>query len=207
MTVTYKTTHEKEARDRLLDQLRGGANILAYLDSLVSGVQTLEGVTRDVLVSVELDTATGDALDRLGGIVGEARQGLSDTLYRIRIRSRIAINRSSGTAPEILNLLYLLVDKGAYSVTFFDEGQAAFRLSIAEPLAEITAQELTDRLNQARSAGVRFMLEYSASAGPFFSMASGSTSETDATEGFANSAQTTGGKLRGVIEGEINDGN
>lgn len=53
--------------------------------------------------------AEGVFLDAIGKIVGEAREGLADAAYVLRLRARIATNRSNGTIPELSGILRLLL--------------------------------------------------------------------------------------------------
>lgn len=77
----------------------------ALVRALAYGVQVLEDMLFDVLVSTGIDEATGDALDQWGETVGEDRGPLSDNEYRQFIKARMLVNISSGTIDEMIEIL------------------------------------------------------------------------------------------------------
>lgn len=100
----------------------GGARALSRLLSQFQGKPRTEGITVALALEAhdadaglytlwsgrQLATAAGASLDVYGQLVGEQRLGREDDVYRIAILARRAINRSSGTHPELLRLLRLL---------------------------------------------------------------------------------------------------
>lgn len=116
MSLIEKTTHAAEARDHLLEQFKKKERIRAVLDAFSVQIQDLERVFFDLLENRWIDTATGAQLDGLGAIVGEPRQGRNDEDYRLAIRARVLINKSSGTVPELLAILSLLLPGGAFQL-------------------------------------------------------------------------------------------
>lgn len=92
--------HIELALERLIEQYKGKTRIEGFLRAIVKPVQGIEDVFQDLSTQRWLDTATGDLLDRIGNIVGIARNfGESDASYRLRIDTRIIINVSNGE-PE-----------------------------------------------------------------------------------------------------------
>lgn len=108
MKITEDNAHEAEALAALLEQFIGKTNIEEMLSSYVQEVQELENVLYSLFDEKLLDTAVGAQLDLLGRIVQEPRRSSDDEVYRKLIRGRIAANRSSGTIPELLNLLTII---------------------------------------------------------------------------------------------------
>lgn len=74
--------------------------IRAWMQALGEGAQQQEDDTFDLLTSTIIETATGDALDQWGELVGEQRLGLSDAEYRQFVLARMLVNRSAGNADS-----------------------------------------------------------------------------------------------------------
>lgn len=112
MKITENIAHETEALAALFEQFIGKTNIEEMLSSFVQEVQEIENVLYSLFDERLLDTAVGAQLDLLGRIVEEPRKSSDDEQYRKFIRGRIAANRSSGTIPELLNLLTIISEIG-----------------------------------------------------------------------------------------------
>ncbi len=92
--------HAETLRDRTLSQWRDKPVIQALIRALGRGIQEVEEVGFDLLVSRTLAASTGAQLDQWGGIVGELRYGLGDADYRRFIEARILANTSSGNIDD-----------------------------------------------------------------------------------------------------------
>ena len=79
--------------------------IRALTRGMGATAQCLEDQIQDVGVSTALDTATGDALDQWGELVGEQRLGLDNHDYRAFIKARLLVNINDGTVDKLLELL------------------------------------------------------------------------------------------------------
>lgn len=77
-------------------------NLIELLTGFLNQVQQVEYVESDLLTLRFLDYSVGIQLDGIGEIVGELRNGRNDTDYRIAIKFRIYINRSSGEAEVLI---------------------------------------------------------------------------------------------------------
>lgn len=82
-------------------------NIRAWLAVLLQPFQDLEDATWDVLTQRFLASApmqslpeTNVVFDAVGELVGEPRNGMSDYDYKSLIYLKIAVNRSTGAAPN-----------------------------------------------------------------------------------------------------------
>lgn len=117
-SLTEKTPEVlgRETEDRLLRQFKelgAGANIQGFANAVGQLFGESEATLFDIPENLlDPDTAAGVHLTRLGALVGESRNGRTDTNYRIAIKGRIAANRSGGTWPEILNILHLTLGDG-----------------------------------------------------------------------------------------------
>jgi hypothetical protein len=165
MSLTQITDHADRARSRLARQLRGTVFHGAVLDALSGQVQEVEGALWDLLSVYVIEQSSGAQLERIGAIVGASLAGLSDVDYRSTIRAQIAVNRGSGSPPEVLTILRDILDAYAYdgtNVQYLPLANAEFEVL----LNGLTAQgyQLSRRLavvlNKARIAGVASQLRY-----------------------------------------------
>lgn len=146
------TLHTPLALSRLIERWKNQPNLRGLLSTYTDQLQLLENVLWDVIIKRYLDFAADAQLDTLGKIVGEPRNGLGDPAYRVRVRVRILINRSFGTAPDIINVLRTADPAPFHYVRY---GTAAFQINYDAPPALATAGQLSRFIRQARPAGVR----------------------------------------------------
>lgn len=104
MIPTKNTSHTAEAKKLLTSMFRGRPVIEGLLKAIVDQVQTLENVAWQVIEGRQLDNAIGIQIDKIGGIVGEDREGRDDADYKEAVRLRILINRSNGKVDDILKI-------------------------------------------------------------------------------------------------------
>jgi hypothetical protein len=147
-------SHAAEARSLLTALFANKAKVVAVLNSLTWHLDELEAVYQ-AIISCRLlaNSPTGDALDQLGAIVGEARAGRSDVDYLTAVRLRIRVNRSQGTAEDIIQIANLIgpadYEESAnyhWTVTIYNT-----------PSARI----LIDLLGRAKAAGSYGVVRYS----------------------------------------------
>lgn len=185
---------------RLLEQFCEKPRIEAVFRLFAAEVQELESAIWDLMLARCLPNASGKILDDLGQIVDEGRNGLSDGDYKLAIAQRVRILRSNGTIPDILGILFAELGD-TFDLEIALDVQAWFRVKLNEPVTQEQAERAANLIRQAKAAGIGSQVEYflTAEAGIFrFSSLSG-TLETSAVVGFADAAQTTGGRMAGVI--------
>jgi hypothetical protein len=199
MSLVEKTTHEAEAVATFLQQFKGKAKLAALLASYVDQVQQLEAVLFDVLASRAIDAAEGDQLDLLGDLVGQDREGRSDSDYRIWIKARIRVNLSSGTGNDIIATVGAILGT-AGRVTITELPPAAMRVDVSNALGG-TPADVAELISQARGAGIDCNLVYTLAAdAATFTFSSGDTEEASAAQGWADDAQTSGGVFADALE-------
>lgn len=98
----------ERALTRLPIQLRNKPRVRALATSFATEAQEADAGLYTLWTGRLLATSTGNMLDVYGRLVGEDRLGRDDDAYRVAIQARQLLNRSSGTAPELLRLLRLL---------------------------------------------------------------------------------------------------
>lgn len=109
-TSTTQVLHVPDWPDRAEDRLLRAwdkPRIRALLLALGTGIQAQEEMAWDVLVSTQLESATGVSLDQWGAIVGEQRGPLSDSEYRRFIMVRMLVNRCNGSVDSLIEILDL----------------------------------------------------------------------------------------------------
>ena len=106
--VQHELDHSGKMLARLAEEFRK-PRISAILTGEAAQYQAIEDAFWQLLVERGVDTAVGNALDVLGRIVGEPRQGALDADYRLRVRARIRVNRSDGTIEDIIEVVRLLI--------------------------------------------------------------------------------------------------
>lgn len=161
LTLGYVTPeprdHESEAIERLITALRN-TNVEDLIAASVSGLQTVEDAAVQLHGKRMLVGAEGDQLDGLGDIVGEARQGRSDSRYLTWIKARAKVNRSSGTIEEITEVTRLICSSTA-SVQV--EEQFPHGINVFLSGEEIVnAEEILSILQEMKAGGVRLLVEY-----------------------------------------------
>ncbi len=128
----------------------------ALLRSFVLQVQGLEDVFFQILEDTVLGTAVGRQLDGLGTVVGISRGGRSDDDYRTRLRAQIAINKASGTLPEVAEILELVVGNAFEIVEWYPAGLTVR----VDGALTASAAEVAGILRASRPAAVRTFLAY-----------------------------------------------
>jgi len=196
LTLEHTTTHVSDALALLVEQFRGKAQLEALLASYVRQVQLLEDAAQELLTGRWIDNAEGELLDFLGRLVGVERLALSDDLYRTLIRAQIRLLVASATGDDIISIMETATRNVEVELT--GRYPAAQVVELVGELIDNLG--LVSRLlHTARGAGINTQLVYSLSpTSEMFTFASGVVPEA-ATNGWADAAQTTGGRLAGVI--------
>lgn len=148
--------YQQQALSRLPEQFKGQERWAGFLLALAGQHQDAEAAIYTLFTGRQLATAVGAALDQYGAIVGQERGSLDDTSYRLRIRARLILNRSSGTIPEILNIFSLLTD---LELELQEYPPAAFELRFSGGELELPT-DFAAILSAARAAGVGANLLY-----------------------------------------------
>lgn len=135
--------------------------IQALVSSLVSPVQIARNTVIDIIEQLAIDNAVGVQLDRIGKIVGQAREALDDVSYRARLRVKIAVSKSKGSRKELIRIARLFVGLTAGGKIVFDnQGIASYALRVTGlVLNDADAAALAGFLSAATESGVRGILE------------------------------------------------
>lgn len=131
------------------------------LSLLMAPFQRFENAAIQLLTERGVDVAFGAQLDVLGKIVGQARGGLADDVYRRYIRARIAANRSTGKREELIRITRLVLGDNLGKVIVRAQGDAGFILEIQDRATDdATGNALMALLQSAVSDGVRIVVQW-----------------------------------------------
>lgn len=117
-------------------------------------IQDLEDVFWDLLTKRWLD-GEGAQLDQLGNLLSEPREGFADDQYLERLKAKILILRSSGSAPHILKIFKRLLPDN--TIRFTQIGGAGFILDVGT-IDPAFAGIYSRFARQAASAGINAQL-------------------------------------------------
>lgn len=149
--------HATEAVARLPAALRD-TTVETLVRVLASSTQSLEDGL-GTFTACTLEDGEGVQLDGIGSIVGQPRETTDDEAYRVRLRVRIAINRSGGRTEDVIGTLSLLVPEGG-AVYLQESFPAAFRAVVSGADFFATSAELTRILGELKGAGIGAWLRY-----------------------------------------------
>jgi hypothetical protein len=186
---------------RLLGQFSDSTALRDLIVSLVSPLDEIDTALLDVHYRRWLDVGTeGVQLDVLGRIVGEPRNGLSDTLYLRALRTRVLINRSSGRLEQLLNIATTF-EPNIEPLEIREHVPNALTVWATEGTLDAGPRALADRLQTARAGGVSLQLIYLPLENPAISHTFSDTTSVivSASQGLGSTTETTGGELAGVV--------
>jgi hypothetical protein len=180
------TNHIDQGLQRLIDRYKNKPRFAAWCASHLRQVQKLEDAAQDLLAALDVDTADETRLKLLGKIVGQPQRGTLDQ-FRLYVKTRIAANRSRGTAPDVLRVAHLLLGSVRYT-----EGGAHIEIEALEPIGFRDPDASVEFLRDAKAAGVSLNLVFSEAPSAGFRFCSGSS--VSPTElGFASESGGDGG--------------
>lgn len=144
--------HVEVGLERLIERWKGKPNVEAFLRSWLEEIQELENAIWFVMFGRMPDYAEAHQLDMLGKIVGRAREGLPDDLFRVFIKAQIRVNQSFGSPLDLIEIIQL-VESAVFR--FVEFPTAAFHIFFTEPPASgYVAQAIPRLVAAGRAAGV-----------------------------------------------------
>lgn len=154
-----ETDHVNTGLARLTEQYKDKPRMKGLLQSYLNQIQDLEDAAWSVMWGYNIYKAVGVQLDTLGAIVGEARQGLTDTEYRAMLFVRILINLCNSTVPEILTIFERFYPGAQYELIQYD--YAYFSLRVVGVIPESpSSYRFNQVLQTVKAGGVRADLIY-----------------------------------------------
>lgn len=179
MALSYIDDHVDQALARCAQQYKQSTRLLGLLEAVVDQVQALDdafwqlATERYLFTDAEIGSVTvnyeavGVQLNVIGRILGEDRANLTDDQYRLVLKGKIRILRSSGTAEELVSIFHALFPDAVPTVT--TRLPAYVSVQIDDPITATEAAIGSRFLRQGRAAGVHgsFRWQQSATAGLF----------------------------------------
>lgn len=117
-------------------------------------VQALETALLQILTDTILSgtAAIGQQLDGLGEVIGLERQGLTDDIYRARLRAQVRVNQSGGTIEDLIAIVDLFFD-GAETFTIV-ESFTGFDIEITTTITQSEGEQVALVVRAGRGAGI-----------------------------------------------------
>jgi hypothetical protein len=165
MTLTHNPAHVADGLAAPIHDLRK-PRLQALLGSYLQEVQELEDAYWDLYLRTMIRDAAGQALERLGALVGQPRQNRTDSVYRIWILARALVLRSSGRPEELLRIARMVLPDSA-TIRLREEYPAAVSVLLDGPVDEELGRALASLLHRAKADGVRMLVRWT-SALPAF---------------------------------------
>lgn len=130
----------------------------AVLQAIINRLQELENAAWVLLSAMSIEAATGNLLDKIGSIVGEARLARGDADYRAGIRLCIRTNISNGRAVDIVAISVLAYAIPVPLIPNFVEAYPAAWVVDMPYLASPTY--VAQKLHHARAAGTYGLVQF-----------------------------------------------
>lgn len=199
--ITPVSDHCADGLSQLIIQYQNTGRLKSLICSYLDRVQAIEDDLNDLLTTaLDVDSATGAALDNLGTLVGESRGGLGDDQYRKAVRTRILINRANGLISELIQIasVWYGTDLETVKVREYYPASVYFQVE-GEPLTSDPVL-LGQRIRDAAPAGVGFHFIWDQGAAQTFALsATHNTVENSDTTGLGSSHTSTGGQMAGML--------
>ena len=189
--------HAQQALGRLAEEYRGKPLIEGLFNAVSVEVQELEDAIYQLSTERYLDDAVGVQLDALGVILAEERGAFTDDPYRVVLKAKRLVNKSSGTTEELIAIFKLLEPTATITVTTWPP--ACVTVEIDVPIT--AAKEVLYRrfLRKARMAGVGGQLLWRESADANVFTCATTTKTTEAT----SAIEFTGWNLMSPASGPV----
>ena len=192
------TDYSARAKAKLLAQYSDKPLVAGIIGELGGLAQEAEAAIWDLIAETSIDTSTGVWLDRLGAIIGEARDGAADVDYRAFIKARIYANRSNGRVEDLISVVKAW--NGGILPTLFVTQYYPAAVELRLGVVVTVIERLLRLLKCTRSAAIGQMVLYQTVAdAAAFTFSSSAAPEASATQGFGDSTTpATGGSFVGA---------
>jgi hypothetical protein len=192
MPATPITDHVDQGLGKLIQRFKGRPRFASWCASHLKQAQLLEDACWKFLNSIDIDTADMPRLTLLGKIVGQPVVGSLEQ-FRLYVKVRVLVNRSSGTAPNLIKIARILLG----DIYFRTYQPARIVIEAQTALAGRDPVYSVLLLREAKLAGVALNLVAQTQTDAFMPCAGG-TPLVDAAHGLARVDLSTGGYLAGV---------
>lgn len=149
------------AAARAMIQYKSLTKFMGDVGVLTDQVQELENAFWAFLTMLDIDSAVGVWIDRLGERVGETRDGDNDTVYRYAVKARVLANASQGTSEDILAVTAATLADFGLTMELVDWYPAAQALNIGDSYPAVLDARIlrvVKMLARAKAVAVQMML-------------------------------------------------
>ncbi len=193
MSYSYIPNHADQAASRVSEEYKDATLVVATMRAAVQALQQLEDAI-GILYQTNIGNAANSELDIIGRIVGQPRNNMGDSQYRLWVMARMLANRSSGTAEELIAIAYI-VTRGTVPILLSEFYPAAVVIQIGAT-SMVNPSDLQAILQDARAGGVELDVTSDMSNDPL------SFAFDPNGAGFGDPNNTaTGGRLAGASDG------
>ena len=150
-----------QAQQNLIPDFQCDLNMMKLVASYVRPLETIQCAIENANAKTELCDYKGRALDFIGALVGQTRNGQTDEFYKQSIEARILANTAQGDSDTLIELAQLALNYDD-EVLFIDYYPTGFIIQITEdrlpPGANVAGAAVF--INEARAAGVLGVFAY-----------------------------------------------
>jgi len=132
--------------------------IMALIYALSKGTQTQENLNFALIVDRSIDTAVGANLDQWGTVVGELRDGATDTDYRVYIKARIMANTGSAYINDMIRMFQLLTAPSTVRHQSLFPGAIKLYAVRSSLMSDVRAARVARLMEDARPNGKALIL-------------------------------------------------
>jgi hypothetical protein len=212
--------HIAAALAGLLTQFRGKFFVEALMTAIGGEYNFIEAALQEILTTTDVDASEGAQLDVLGRLFGQPRGSQDDATYRLYIHERVAALRDGGDIESLYSMFQALSPGCIIGIT--PQFPASFTFTWLSPaLTDVEANAIALIIRQVKPGGVGcFYYSLTDTPDNTFAFAgtpgdlipwgdktfTSSTWGSDSVEGsstangFADTAQTTGGHFARMIK-------
>lgn len=104
-------SHVSDALNRLISQYREKPNFRKIITKLTERHQALENCFFQMSERLDIQNSEGVQLDNFGGLVGQAREGNDDDIYKVLLRTKIGINISKSIPENLIDIVKQLTTR------------------------------------------------------------------------------------------------
>lgn len=142
--IQYSEDYVMDTYNLLLEQFRSSPNLVKLLQIVATMKKQIDDEVIFLGKHRTIDTATGIALDNIGEELGVPRLGASDEDYRVLLKIRSYRTKTSGTLPEIIDLITRFTGVTADNINVYLGIQKSFDIAFYEGCldASISKEEL-----------------------------------------------------------------
>lgn len=195
------TNHFELAMARLAEEFRGIPEIAVLIKANCRQVQDLENAIFGLFSALGVTNANSYLLGIYGKVVGLTPYARTLESQRNFVKAHIALNRSSGTIPELIAIVQIVAPDGAVVVVTTSKAAVAVRIK-GVAMVDTDAFDTARLLGRARLGGVRGVLEWSTTdPGDTFVLDDATGALTVHGQGLGDAGDgTVGGELSGAAE-------